>query len=467
MPASGRLYWIRRESFEEVCGVNADKPTNGGNKSDGKPGSGKPGSNASTVIRAIRDWFTGALHVLAHKVWPAVRSFATRTVDAVGRALRRGAAQLGPIVVRAARAIRSAVIRAADTIARDARHIVSLGSQVIRDLRPSATFADPAATSDGVASAGNAKSSAANNAAKSSAGTAHVYLVRRIVVFGSTALVVLAIVLGIVFGVRALAGNGGAGADDAGSSTQSQAAGGAGDHGSGSGKDGASGKDAAAESQSDNTDGKDNADNKNNEGSSDQQSTPEPLSADERSAILAKAEQTASESGNGLITYTYCVASKGEVGDLTEFANTVFSTLNDPRGWPRAGAVFQENEGADPNTDPNACSMTLTLAAADQMTSFSTECSDEYSCRVGNDVIINIDRWSNATECWLNAGGTVERYRTMVINHEVGHRLGHLDNELTCPAVNQPAPLMQQQSMDLLGCVPNEWPLDEELWVSE
>lgn len=439
--------------------MNADKPANGG----GKPGSGKPGSNASTVIRAIRDWFAGALHVLTHKVWPAVRSFTTRTVDAIGRVLRRGAAQLGPIAVRATGAIRSAAIRAGGAIARAARHIVSLGSQVIRDLRPSATSEDPAATSDGVASDGNAKSSAANNAAESSSGKAHVYLVRRIVVFGSAALVVLAIVLGIVFGVRALAGNGGAGADDAGSSTQSQAAGGAGDHGSGSGKDGASGKDAAAESQSDSTDGKDNTDNKNNEGSFDQQSTPEPLTDDERAAILSKAEQTATESGNELITYTYCVASKGEVGDLTEFSDTVFSTLNDPRGWPRAGAVFQEADG----TDPNACSMTLTLAAADQMTSFSTECSDEYSCRVGNDVVINVDRWNNATEGWLNAGGTVERYRTMVINHEVGHRLGHLDNELTCPAVNQPAPLMQQQSMDLLGCVPNEWPLDEELWVSE
>lgn len=436
--------------------MNADKPANGG----GKPGSGEPGSNASTVIRAVRDWFAGALHVLTHKVWPAVRSFTTRTVDAIGRVLRRGAAQLGPVAVRATGAIRSAAIRAGGAIARAARHIVSLGSQVIRDLRPSATSADPAATSDGVtsdgvtsdgvASDGNAKSSAANNAAESSSGKAHVYLVRRIVVFGSAALVVLAIVLGIVFGVRALVGNGGAGANDAGSSTQSQAAGDAGDHGSsGSGS------------------GKDNTDNKDNTDSSGQQSAPEPLTADERADILAKAEQTASESGNGVITYTYCVASRGEVGDLTEFANMVFSTLNDPRGWPRAGVIFQENEGADPNTDPNACSMTLTLAAADQMTSFSTECSDEYSCRVGNDVIINIDRWNNATEGWLNAGGTVERYRTMVINHEVGHRLGHLDNELTCPAVNQPAPLMQQQSMDLLGCVPNEWPLDEELWVSE
>ncbi|KFI82601.1 membrane protein [Bifidobacterium pullorum] len=433
--------------------MNADKPANGG---------GKPSLNA--VIRAIRDWFAGALHVLAHKVWPAVRSFTTRMVGAIGRALRRGAAQLGPIAVRAAGAIRSAAIRAAGAIARAARHLVSLGSQVIGDLRPSATSADPAATSDGatsdgVMSAGNAKSSAANNAAKSSAGTAHVYLVRRIVVFGLAALIVLAIVLGIVFGVRALGSNNGAGADNVGTTAQSQTAGNAADQDSASKDNGSNGKgnsdkDADAETQ---TDGKDDAN------TSDQQSAPEPLTDDERAAILSKAEQTATESGNELITYTYCVASKGEVGDLTEFSDTVFSTLNDPRGWPRAGAVFQEADG----TDPNACSMTLTLAAADQMTSFSTECSDEYSCRVGNDVVINVDRWNNATEGWLNAGGTVSRYRTMVINHEVGHRLGHLDNELTCSAVNQPAPLMQQQSMDLLGCTPNEWPLDEELWVSE
>ena len=420
MPASGRLYWIRRESFEEVYGVNADKPANGG---------GKPSLNA--VIRAIRDWFAGVLHVLAHKVWPAVRSFTTRMVGAIARA---------------------------------ARHLVSLEPQVIGDLRPSATSADPAATSDGatsdgVMSAGNAKSSAANNAAKSSAGTAHVYLVRRIVVFGSAALIVLAIALGIVSGVHALGSNNGADADNVGTTAQSQTAGNAADQDSGSKDNGSNGKgnsdkDADAETQAD---GKDDAN------TSDQQSTPEPLTDDERAAILSKAEQTATESGNELITYTYCVASKGEVGDLTEFSDTVFSTLNDPRGWPRAGAVFQEADG----TDPNACSMTLTLAAADQMTSFSTECSDEYSCRVGNDVVINVDRWNNATEGWLNAGGTVSRYRTMVINHEVGHRLGHLDNELTCSAVNQPAPLMQQQSMDLLGCTPNEWPLDEELWVSE
>lgn len=389
--------------------MNADKPASGDGKPDSRPDGRPDGGNpkASVSIQAIRDWFARVLHALIHKVWPAIRSFATR----------------------AAKAIRSAAAQAAGAIARTGRRIASAGSQLIADLRPSAV---PAGT------------------AGASAGNAHVYLVRRIVVFGAAALIVLAIVLGIVFGVRALGG--GADAGNAGSSTRSQTVGSADEPGSDSSKNG-SGKDAA-EAQAGNTD---NAD------TSDQQSAPEPLTVDERATILAEAERTASESGSRLITYTYCIASKGEVGDLTEFADTVYSTLNDPRGWPRAGATFRETDGSD----PNACSMTLTLAAPDQMTSFSTECSDEYSCRVGNDVIINIDRWNNATEGWLQAGGTVERYRTMVINHEVGHRLGHLDNELTCPAVDQPAPLMQQQSMDLLGCTPNEWPLDEELWVSE
>ena len=102
--------------------MNADKLTNGGNKSNGKPGSrpqtggSNPGSNANTTISAIRDWFVNALHVLTHQVWPAVRSFVVRTTTFIGRVLRRGVAQLGPIAVRAAGAIRSAAIRAAPSL---------------------------------------------------------------------------------------------------------------------------------------------------------------------------------------------------------------------------------------------------------------------------------------------------------------------------------------------------------------
>lgn len=322
---------------------------------------------------------------------------------------------------------------------------------------PCADTASTAAQSESASrSASPARSVSSKNAAPSR-DMAHVYLVRRIVVFGGAALVLLAVILGVVFGVRALTAGHDAG-DEPPSVSRSAASDAAETPDSDTTAD--SDADEKAASSDSSADGKsDNKDSKADQDADPADSSATPLSDDRRAAILAEAQQTAADSGNPLAEFTYCVASKGEVGDLTDFANTVFTTLNDSRGWPRAGATFQESDDAD------SCDMTLILASADQMTSFSADCSSEYSCRVGNDVVINIDRWNNATEDWLDAGGTVPRYRTMVINHEVGHRLGHYDNEMTCPARNQPAPLMQQQSMDLLGCVPNEWPLDDELWV--
>ena len=100
------------------------------------------------------------------------------------------------------------------------------------------------------------------------------------------------------------------------------------------------------------------------------------------------------------------------------------------------------------------------------MQTFDSGCSAEYSCRVGDNVIINLDRWNGGIGNWMEAGGNLARYRTMVINHEVGHALGHIDNETTCAGAGKPAPLMQEQSMHLDGCTVNEWPLDDELWRS-
>ncbi|MCH9274893.1 DUF3152 domain-containing protein [Bifidobacterium amazonense] len=186
-----------------------------------------------------------------------------------------------------------------------------------------------------------------------------------------------------------------------------------------------------------------------------------PLTDAERTSILQQAQSTAADSGDVPQTFTYCLETKGDVGSTTAFSNTVYRTLNNAKGWPRAGATFEQLNGDDcANAD-----MTLILSEAKYMSDFSEGCSGSYSCRVGDQVIINADRWNGGTEDWLKAGGTLARYREMVINHEVGHRLGHYDNETACAGEGQPAPLMLQQSMRLDGCTPNEWPLDSELWI--
>jgi hypothetical protein len=152
--------------------------------------------------------------------------------------------------------------------------------------------------------------------------------------------------------------------------------------------------------------------------------------------------------------YTYCVQLKGvDGGQQAAFENKLKSTLADGRGWSLGGQVSftQVSSG---------CNMHVWLTAADQMPSFGAICDTMWSCTVSPNVVINYDRWSNASPAWNAAGGSLEDYRTMVINHEVGHWLGF--GHKSCPGAGQPAPVMQQQSIDLQGCTFNSWPLPSE-----
>lgn len=155
-------------------------------------------------------------------------------------------------------------------------------------------------------------------------------------------------------------------------------------------------------------------------------------------------------------TVTYSVTTAGTISaSVSEFASQAQETLSDNRGWPQLGIRFRQvQSGGD---------FTLILANANQMEGFSSGCSAEWSCRVGQNVIINQDRWTSSTSSWSGGGGSLRDYRNMVINHEVGHWLG-LDHQ-SCPAAGSPAPIMQQQSISLQSCAPNPWPLQSDLFA--
>lgn len=152
---------------------------------------------------------------------------------------------------------------------------------------------------------------------------------------------------------------------------------------------------------------------------------------------------------------TYCTAALDESdSNLSDLIGKLAATYNDVRGWNNGGKIAFEHVAS-------GCQYTVWISASSQMTSFGAICDDYYNCQVGTNVILNYDRWTSATDPWNKTGGSLEDYRTLMIDHETGHRLGFYDNP-TCPGAGQPAPVMMQQSINLKGCVFNIWPLTSE-----
>lgn len=73
------------------------------------------------------------------------------------------------------------------------------------------------------------------------------------------------------------------------------------------------------------------------------------------------------------------------------------------------------------------------------------------SCWSGSTAAINLDRW----QVGVRHFDDLALYRRYVVAHEVGHGLGY--GHLDCPGAGRLAPLMQQQTKSLQGCVANEW----------
>jgi hypothetical protein len=149
----------------------------------------------------------------------------------------------------------------------------------------------------------------------------------------------------------------------------------------------------------------------------------------------------------------YRVAVEGGIDeDAARFAAAVDTIVADPRGWTAGGRLRLQRVAKG-----TAADFTVFLATpetSEAMCATAGLHTHRYgSCRLPGQVIINLDRWQESVPDY---GAPLEVYRAYAVNHEIGHELGY--GHEACPAPGRPAPVMQQQTYGLAGCLPNAWP---------
>ncbi|SDC37127.1 Protein of unknown function [Sanguibacter gelidistatuariae] len=134
--------------------------------------------------------------------------------------------------------------------------------------------------------------------------------------------------------------------------------------------------------------------------------------------------------------------------DPVKFADQVLATLNDPRSWGGDGSqTFSRTAGE--------ATLTVTLASPASVDRLCAplDTGGLWSCGVEGRAVLNHLRWVTGSE---NYGDDMAAYRQYLVNHEVGHVLGH--RHAKCSSSAALAPVMVQQSGALVACTPNGWP---------
>ncbi|MCL6737826.1 DUF3152 domain-containing protein [Streptomyces neyagawaensis] len=156
--------------------------------------------------------------------------------------------------------------------------------------------------------------------------------------------------------------------------------------------------------------------------------------------------------------YRYRVDVEEGLGlDAELFAQAVQKTLNDDRSWAHnGGRTFERISSGKPD-------FVITLASPGTTAVWCAKSGldttvDNVSCdsAATERVMINAYRWAQGSKTY---GDRIHAYRQMLINHEIGHRLGY--SHVTCDKDGDLAPVMQQQSKflsyDGITCKANPW----------
>jgi hypothetical protein len=146
----------------------------------------------------------------------------------------------------------------------------------------------------------------------------------------------------------------------------------------------------------------------------------------------------------------YVVEVEGGLGvDPVAFASEVEQVLADPRSWGGGGRLaVQRVDGGDV-----AFRVALVSPATTDRLCAPLDTNGYFSCGAGGRAVLNVARWLTGADAYP---GPLPAYRQYVVNHEVGHVLGH--GHESCPGPGQPAPVMMQQTKGLDGCTAVSWP---------
>ncbi|MFD9453917.1 DUF3152 domain-containing protein [Streptomyces sp. NPDC059985] len=162
--------------------------------------------------------------------------------------------------------------------------------------------------------------------------------------------------------------------------------------------------------------------------------------------------------GKGKVVRYRVDVEQGLGMDQQLFADAVQRTLNDPRSWSHGGQMTFERVPA------GDVLFVITLASPGTTGEWCAKSSldttvDNVSCDSASTerVMINAFRWAQGSTTF--GPDQMLAYRQMLINHEVGHRLGH--GHVSCQTPGALAPIMQQQTKSLdinnIQCKPNPW----------
>ncbi|MFA9446876.1 DUF3152 domain-containing protein [Egicoccus sp. AB-alg6-2] len=138
--------------------------------------------------------------------------------------------------------------------------------------------------------------------------------------------------------------------------------------------------------------------------------------------------------------------------DVSDFARRVERALHEPgHGWTARGEHRLQRVAS-----PAEARIRVVLgnpATVDRLCrQAGLNTAGIYSCWNGRVAALNADRWFGG----VRHVADLQLYRTYLVNHEVGHGLGHGHRD--CPGRGRTAPVMMQLSKSTYGCVPNPWP---------